>query len=69
MTSSSTHRRLLASLLVAALALFAAAVELRREMTTPASPATAPDSVNSTSLTRLTRRPEKYDASSFAPIA
>src|SRR3954447_8279647 len=48
---------------------FAAAVELRSEMTTPASPATAPDSVKRISFTRLTRRPEKYDASSLAPIA
>ena len=36
----------------------AAAVELRSEMTTPASAATAPESTNSVSLIRLTRRPE-----------
>jgi hypothetical protein len=37
----------------------AAPVELRRVMTTPASAATAPDSVNRMSLMRLTRSPEK----------
>src|SRR3954454_7295921 len=47
----------------------AAAVELRSEMTTPASAATAPESTNSASLMRLTRRPEKNAASSLAPIA
>ena len=47
----------------------AAAVELRSEMTTPASAATVPDSTNSASLIRLTRRPAKYAASSLAPIA
>src|SRR4051812_11527252 len=47
----------------------AAAVELRSEMTIPASAATAPESTNSASLMRLTRRPEKYAASSLAPIA
>ena len=47
----------------------AAAVELRSEMTTPASAATAPESTNSVSLIRLTRRPEKSAASSLAPIA
>ena len=38
-------------------------------MTTPASAATAPESTNSGSLMRLTRRPEKNAASSLAPIA
>ena len=45
------------------------AVELRSEMTTPASAATAPESTNRMSLMRLTRRPEKRAASSLAPIA
>src|SRR3954447_11342328 len=48
---------------------FAAAVELRSEITTPASAATAPESTNSASLMRLTRSPEKNAASSLAPIA
>src|SRR4051812_36560281 len=47
----------------------AAAVELRSEMTTPASAATAPQTTNRISLMRLTRRPEKNAASSLAPIA
>src|SRR3954468_17294738 len=47
----------------------AAAVELRSEMTMPASAATAPESTNSASLMRFTRRPEKNAASSFAPMA
>ena len=47
----------------------AAAVELRSEMTMPASAAIVPDSTNRISLIRLTRRPAKYAASSFAPIA
>ena len=48
---------------------FAAAVELRSEITMPASAATVPDRTNRVSLIRLTRRPEKYAASSLAPIA
>src|SRR3954470_3179400 len=48
---------------------FAAAVELRSEMTTPARPATAPESTNSVVLIRLTRSPAKYAASWLAPIA
>ena len=47
----------------------AAAVELRSEMTMPARAATVPHRTNSTSLTRLTRRPAKRAASSPAPIA
>ena len=47
----------------------AAAVELRSEMTMPASAAIVPDRTKSVSLIRLTRRPAKYAASSLAPIA
>ena len=47
----------------------AAAVELRREITIPASAATVPDSTNRVILTRLTRSPAKYEASSLAPMA
>jgi hypothetical protein len=46
-----------------------AAVELRSEMTTPASAATVPDMTKSHILMRLTRMPEKRAASSLAPIA
>ena len=48
---------------------FAAAVELRSEITMPASAAIVPQSTNSVILIRLTRRPAKYAASSLAPIA
>ena len=48
---------------------FAAAVELRSEITIPASAATVPETMNRISLIRFTRRPEKYAASSLAPIA
>ena len=47
----------------------AAAVELRSEITMPASAATVPDRTNRVNLIRLTRRPAKYDASSLAPMA